>query len=955
MSVCPVVHSTSDQSDHSEQSDCLESLELARSKSDSPNNRGGRINRQTRVSCWILPAFTLAAAANPTNLGVRGRGDVPFPKLAQSWIAGLACSIGFQSQVALPMFRTLKTVVYTLLRPFRWVASRVPTRVRIVAALVAMVVVSFIGTLTLQVFPNPYVTTMEGRASFTESLAMSATTLISSGNREGLMALLEGIVRRQPDIISIGLRKPNGSLHVEAGEHSRHWNSNLLERKNGQVLSTDRQMVLPVYQRADKWAELEIAFEPYKPFLGIEPWKLVLIFVAPACFVQFYLFLGMILKQLDASGAVPTHVRDVLDNLGVGLVLLDLEYRVLLANPVIQNDLKMSQRQLLGQSASDLNWIAEDDTALPWTETLRRGAALSNRLLGIEVEGKHCIFSVNSTPIQTSEGTCQGVMVTFKDITTLEDHKRELAIAKDAAELANETKSQFLANMSHEIRTPMNAIVGFTDVLRRGLEQDPDRQLEYLDTIYSSGNHLVELINDVLDLSKIESAGVQLEIRECSPFQIVNEVITVLTGKANDQGIQLSSNVTGGIPETIQTDPTRLRQILINLVGNAVKFTESGGVRVSFVVVDGPTGPRMRFDVIDTGIGMDDQQLKRIFSPFVQADSSVTRRFGGTGLGLSISKKFAEAMGGGITVVSSPGEGSIFSVLIDVGSLEGVRMVSGEEAAAVLRSRQRAAADQGIASVRAGKILIVDDTPANVQLLKVVCSKAGMTVETAENGQIAIDMAAETLYDVILMDMQMPVMDGYSATTELRKRGVETPIVALTGNALEEDRRRCFDVGCSAFLAKPVNIDNLIKLLQELHGVGDAKQRTGKSSSQPIAVAASPAKEPPSGRIRSSLPMDLPEFQQVVAQFVDGLDHCVGELQQAIQTGDYDAVARHAHALKGTGGTVGFPQFTEPSRQLEEAAKHGDEALLLASIEEIRQIAQAVEGPDLSKPATSTT
>ncbi|QDV71156.1 Sensory/regulatory protein RpfC [Rosistilla carotiformis] len=847
------------------------------------------------------------------------------------------------------MFSTIKTTVNTLLRPFRWLAGRLPTRVRIVAALVAMVVVSFVGTLTLQVFPNPYVATMEGRATFTEALAMSATTLISSGNREGLKALLEGIVRRQPDIISIGLRKPNGSLHVEAGKHAKNWNARLLERRGGQVLSTDRQMVLPVYQRSDKWAELEIAFEPYKPFLGIEPWKLVLILVAPACFIQFYMFLGMILKQLDASGAVPTHVRDVLDNLGVGLVLLDLEYRVLLANPVIQADLKMSQRQLLGQSASDLNWIAEEDDALPWTETLRRGAPLSNRLLGIEVEGKHCMFSVNSTPIQTSEGTCQGVMVTFKDITTLEDHKRELAIAKDAAELANETKSQFLANMSHEIRTPMNAIVGFTDVLRRGLEQDPDRQLEYLDTIYSSGNHLVELINDVLDLSKIESAGVQLEIRECSPFQIVNEVVTVLTGKANDQGIQLSSSAAGEIPETIQTDPTRLRQILINLVGNAVKFTESGGVRVSFVVIDGAHGPQMRFDVIDTGIGMNDEQLQRIFSPFVQADSSVTRRFGGTGLGLSISKKFAEAMGGAITVVSEPGEGSVFSVLIDVGLLEGVRMVSGEEAAKVLRSRQRAAAEQGIASVRPGKILIVDDTPANVQLLRLVCDKAGLTVDTAENGQVAIDKAAENRYDIILMDMQMPVMDGYSATTELRKRGIATPIVALTGNALEEDRRRCFDVGCTAFLAKPVNIDELIKLLRELHGVGDLKQSTSRTT-QPIAVVSS-TKDRPEARIRSSLPMDLPEFQQVVAQFVDGLDRCVEELQQAFQSGDYEAVARNAHALKGTGGTVGFPQFTEPSRQLEDAAKQGDEAQLLASIEEIQQIARSVERPNSPKLA----
>ncbi|MEZ6088036.1 MAG: ATP-binding protein [Pirellulaceae bacterium] len=680
----------------------------------------------------------------------------------------------------------LKKIIDLLLLPLHRLARILPTRVRIVAALVTMVIVNIIGSITLQIFPNPYVPLMEGRAELTETLAMSATTLITSGNRTGLEALLEGVVRRQPSVLSIGLRKPDGTLYVAAGDHREIWLPDLLQHDNGYVVSNDRQMVLPVYQRADRWADLEIAFVPYQPMFGIEPWKLVLLIVCPACFIQFYVFLGMILKQLDASGAVPTHVRDVLDNLGVGLFLLDLEHRVLLANPVIQADLNTNQRKLLGTNAADLGWRCEADERLPWEETLDRGMPLSNRMLGIDVDGKQRVFSVNSTPIQNSEGVHQGVMVTFKDITTLEDHKRELAIAKDAAESANDAKSLFLANMSHEIRTPMNAIVGFTDILRRGLEQDPDRQLEYLDTIYSSGNHLVELINDVLDLSKIESAGVQLEIRECSPFQIVSEVITVLTGKANDQGIQLSSNPSGEIPDTIQSDSTRLRQILINLVGNAVKFTQSGGVRVDFQLVENEGVPKMRFDVIDTGIGMTEQQLQRIFSPFVQADNSVTRRFGGTGLGLSISKKLAEAMGGGIVVASEPGVGSVFSVTIEVGDLTNVRRISGDEAMAIMRQRKQAAANQGIARIRAGRILIVDDTPANVQLLQVVCGKAGLTVETAENGQIAIDRFANQSYDVVLMDMQMPVMDGYSATKILRQQGVQVPIIALTGNALRK-------------------------------------------------------------------------------------------------------------------------------------------------------------------------
>ncbi|MCA9135001.1 MAG: hybrid sensor histidine kinase/response regulator, partial [Planctomycetales bacterium] len=199
--------------------------------------------------------------------------------------------------------------------------------------------------------------------------------------------------------------------------------------------------------------------------------------------------------------------------------------------------------------------------------------------------------------------------------------------------------------------------------------------------------------------SKIESAGVQLEICPCSPFQVVSEVITVLTGKADEKGISLTAAACGEIPETIQTDPTRLRQILLNLIGNAVKFTSDGGVRIDYEVEEGPRGPQMRFDVIDSGIGMTDEQASKIFNPFVQADNSVTRRFGGTGLGLSISKKFAEAMGGGIHVMSCEGQGSVFSVRIDCGSLEGVKMMSAEQAQEAVRQQRKSAASQGIATV----------------------------------------------------------------------------------------------------------------------------------------------------------------------------------------------------------------------------------------------------------------
>jgi signal transduction histidine kinase len=284
-------------------------------------------------------------------------------------------------------------------------------------------------------------------------------------------------------------------------------------------------------------------------------------------------------------------------------------------------------------------------------------------------------FNVNCSPLTGNEGRHRGVLVTFDDVTQLEEKKQQLSIARDDAESANRAKSDFLANMSHEIRNPINAIVGFTDILRRGMADDIDTRNKYLNTIHTSGEHLVGLINDILDLSNIEAGKLEIDLQRCRPHQLVAEVVNVLGMKAQERNLALQQTITGTIPEIIESDPTRLRQVLMNLVGNAIKFTQTGSIRIVLDMLRTTDGEQLRIKVVDTGIGMTPSQCERVFEEFVQADSSVTRRFGGTGLGLAISRRLSEALGGNLEADSVAHEGSTFTLTIDPGDTSGVQRI----------------------------------------------------------------------------------------------------------------------------------------------------------------------------------------------------------------------------------------------------------------------------------------
>ncbi len=413
--------------------------------------------------------------------------------------------------------------------------------------------------------------------------------------------------------------------------------------------------------------------------------------------------------------------------------------------------------------------------------------------------------------------------------------------AREAAEAANRTKSEFLANMSHEIRTPMTAILGFADVLLENLSKPEN--VEAAKTIRRNGQYLLEIINDILDLSKIEAGKLTVETIGFSPKQVINDVVELMRVRAEGKKLPLVAEYATPIPETIQSDPTRLRQILINLIGNAIKFTEKGCVRlVVRLINDEPSMPMLCFEVIDTGIGMTEEQIAKLFRPFTQADTSTTRKFGGTGLGLTISKRLAEMLGGTISVRSTPGAGSTFTVLLPTGSLEGVQMVDGspdekekptDESSAARRASDTTGSSTAQKQLNC-RVLLAEDGPDNQRLISFVLRKAGAEVTVVENGQLALEaaLAAQSEgkpFDVVLMDMQMPVLDGYHATKKLREADYQRPVIALTAHAMADARQECLAAGCDDYLSKPIDRKRLIEVVAH-YAAHDAAPEQAESS-----------------------------------------------------------------------------------------------------------------------------
>jgi signal transduction histidine kinase/CheY-like chemotaxis protein/HPt (histidine-containing phosphotransfer) domain-containing protein len=526
-------------------------------------------------------------------------------------------------------------------------------------------------------------------------------------------------------------------------------------------------------------------------------------------------------------------------------------------------------------------------------------------------------------------------------LARLEFQKRlehDLAEARHLAEAraeASRSKSDFLANMSHEIRTPMTAIIGYADLLLDP-EATPAERIAHVQTIRRNGEHLLGVINDILDLSKIEAGKMTVENVRCSPSAVIVDVASLMRVRAKAKDLFFEVHYQTPIPESIESDPTRLRQILLNLVGNAIKFTHSGGIRLlARCDATDAKNAKLTLEVVDTGIGMTSEQVGDLFQPFVQGDSSTTRRFGGTGLGLVICRRLARMLGGDVEVDSSLGRGSVFRLSCSAGSIEGVRMFEELTEAGIPDTGVPTENEQPRGRIDGCRILLAEDGVDNQLLISAHLTRAGATVDVAENGRIALEKALAASmggepFDVILMDMQMPEMDGYAASSELRHRGYTGPIVALTAHAMAGDRERCIGAGCSDYLTKPIRRATLVDAVAR-HGRASGSDVRAPMTSEVSAIAAVPTLVREAGEC-AGVPLyseysNEPEMHELIARFVGGLPAQVAKIEAAHARGDVDEVRRFAHQLKGAAGGYGFAPITECAARLEQAARSRSSAL----------------------------
>jgi signal transduction histidine kinase/DNA-binding response OmpR family regulator len=510
---------------------------------------------------------------------------------------------------------------------------------------------------------------------------------------------------------------------------------------------------------------------------------------------------------------------------------------------------------------------------------------------------------------------------------------------KDSQEtlVADLARSHFLANMSHEIRTPLNAIIGLSEVLAE--ENLTEEQQGHLGIIRDSAQNMLDLINDILDFSKIEAGKFNLDIIECSLEHLLAIVESMMRPQAMQKNLEFAVSQKTDLPVLIKTDPMRLRQCLVNLINNAVDFTEKGHVYVNVYLENVQGKDCIRFNVEDTGIGIAPQDQERIFHEFTQAAIVQNRKSGATGLGLTITQKLVNLLGGNVSVKSELGKGSTFSIVIPAGlDVKAQPLFNKYDQLKRLRKEKKSGENLTLS----GRVLVAEDTPTNQTLIKLLLTKLGFEVEIAEDGKQALDMALSGDFDAILMDIQMPHMNGYDATRKLRQAGYKKPVIAVTAHAMRGDKEKCLAAGCDDYISKPINRQQLINVLREYLGSEpqDVPEQLDAAASQVEQLSRMCEDAERSGSAQQSLseedlrPGELIDFQavseicddhavikEVANMFLKDSPRCIKSIAEAIKSANPKHIRMYAHSLKGAALQIGAKKLAEFAYQLECAGR----------------------------------
>ncbi len=662
------------------------------------------------------------------------------------------------------------------------------------------------------------------------------------------------------------------------------------------------------------------------------------------------------MKELRKQEA---HLRHILDSSPLGIAL-SVEGVARMANPAMKTMFDIVEGSFIPALYVDPS-IRQRIRSQLLAEGSVRGIELQMRSASGQVRDYLATFMATDYEAEAA------ILGWLLDITDLKAAEQIARVAKEAAEESTRAKSDFLANMSHEIRTPMNAIIGLS---RLALQAEvPPRIQDYLHKIKLSGEHLLGLINDILDFSKIESGKMEIEAIPFALESVVHHVMSLVSKGAEDRGLALLCSVEPGIPATLIGDPLRIGQILINYAHNAVKFTRQGEVRLSIAARERTASEiALLFSVTDTGIGLTEEQIGRLFTSFVQADSSTTRNYGGTGLGLAVCKRLAQAMGGAVGVHSVYGEGSTFwfSARLAIGPDE-----SAHTAVAALPAspglHEPSAREAGLARIAGARVLLVEDNEINQQVASEMLEGAGLQVDVAPNGSMALQSvearsADGQPYDIVLMDMQMPVMDGVTATRMLRENhGTEVlPIVAMTANAMQADRDRCLQAGMNGFVTKPLEPDVLWQALltwvRPRPGLGRLPRMSAAADPAPAghtqllqALGAVQGLNAEQGLLRTN--NNPAVYASLLRKFVSSQQDAVERIGQALQAADRATAELHAHTLKGVAGTLGARCLEDASDALETALRQGAQPpLLQGALANVAQCLQALVRGLLATP-----